>query len=264
MTHPPSRAGTPTADEIERRRSELKTCRGFEAQPETKELVRHASRATSIVGGVFTSISATGPLKSVGTWLAVLGRRIAGVVEAAIPDSAPRWFVRNLLNVVYLFGLLVVLVGTLFDFARPYRAPAMKLLGIALGFDLLLLVVGALIRSWHGWAHAIAIAVLGILALGVVLIVFLGIRALPGSVRDAIDTFRGGERPVTVLTTEGQSLVGLIRPSSNPAVLTLCAMGPGDPRGRMVGIPWTRVSLIDHGSAPAKIRQPQGCQASLP
>jgi hypothetical protein len=110
----------------------------------------------------------------------------------------------------------------------------------------------------------IAMAVLGILALGVVLVVVLGIQALPGFVRDVMDAFRGGERPVSVLTTEGQSLVGLVRPSSNPAVLMLCTMPPGDTRGRMVGIPWTSVSLVEHRSGRAKIRQPQGCRAALP
>jgi hypothetical protein len=232
-------------DRIARRRTELEQARGFQAGPETRDIVRNAARTAHVVGGVLQGVSATSPLKSVGTWLSILGRRLVGLVEAAIPGTLRHMFVRHLIGVVYLFGLFVVVVGTVFDFARPYRSAAWKLLAALLALDLLLLLVSAAIRSWRGVMRIVGRAVLFLVVVAVVVVLALGVRAAPGFVRDVADRVGGRKETVVVWTKSGTGFAGVLRSTEGAALVVLCTTAPDRQPGRKLSFPRESISHIE-------------------
>jgi hypothetical protein len=194
----------------------------------------------------------------VGTWLSILGRSLVGLVEAAIPGTIRHIFVRHALRLVYLFAVFVLVVGTVFDFARPYRPAGGQLLAAVFALDVLFLIVSAVIRSWRGTVRIVGRAVLFLVSVVFVVTLALGVRAVPGFVDDLADSVRGRNDIVVVWTTSGRAFAGVLRSPEGAALVVLCTTSPDRQPGRKLSIPRENISHIEN-FAPKHRSKPRLC-----
>ena len=85
-------------------------------KPNPEASVRDLARSTEIIGRMLEGIAADRQLPvGPATWLTRLGRILWGLVEVSVPRSVPALLFRYGLHLLYLFDILLIAVGFLFN-----------------------------------------------------------------------------------------------------------------------------------------------------
>jgi hypothetical protein len=131
---------------LRQRREELRLGEDLaRGDPERQDMAKNAARAVHVMGGVLQGVSVEG-LRKPATWLALIGRRLLALVEAAIPGTYAHMIRRHALMILYAFAVLSIVLGFVAGFGRPFLRPGLILFGCVLAVDLVVFAITALVK----------------------------------------------------------------------------------------------------------------------
>jgi hypothetical protein len=113
--------------------------------PERQDMARNAARAVHVMGGVLQGIPVEG-LRKPATGLALIGRRLLALVEAAIPGTYAHMIRRHALMILYAFAALSIVLGLVVGFAHPFLQPGAILLACIGILDLGIFILATFVK----------------------------------------------------------------------------------------------------------------------
>src|SRR5205823_5452833 len=132
------------------------------------ELMALASRATRVTSAMLEGVASRPGVKVLNRFVAALGWVLTAVGAIVFPRAALRTPVRFLAAITAVFGTLLVILGTLFNWdaaaATGWPLIAVGVAGLVVGF----LVRLARRRIWPALIWIVGLAVVGFAAYGVV------------------------------------------------------------------------------------------------
>lgn len=133
---------------------------------DAKMMLRAMSRSTQVIGHVFEDIANQNALdgKSLA-WIARLGQMFWGLVEVAVPGSILNLLMMHWLKVLYVFELLLILLGFLFSAPPELQTFALKLFAVTVAINLAVLLLRDKMRGKHGWLKGLLAAAILVVAL---------------------------------------------------------------------------------------------------
>ena len=132
---------------------------GYEVNRKLDAKIRAISRSTTVIGNVFADIANQNSLdgKSLA-WIARLGQIFWGLVEVAVPGSILNLLLFHWLRVLYVFELLLIVLGFLFSAPPEFQNFALKLFGVTAVINLTVLLLRDKMRSKRGWLFGLILA----------------------------------------------------------------------------------------------------------
>jgi hypothetical protein len=126
--------------------------------------LRLLSRATNITGRMLEGLAnkiGSDPAKRASAWIARFGSVFWGMVAVAVPSSLGNLLVRHWLGLLYVLSFITLVLGIWV----PWMAPAgWSALGVSVGLNLLLFVLGDIIRGRRFWLRALTILLVVVFA----------------------------------------------------------------------------------------------------
>lgn len=153
---------------------------------DAKTMLRAMSRSTQVIGKVFEDIANQNSLdgKSLA-WIARLGQIFWGLVEVAVPGSILNLLIMHWLKLLYVLELVLIIICFLFSAPPDVQTFALKVFGVTVAINVIVLLLRDKMRGRKGWQHALVL----ILAGSVFLLAGIGVVDLLGY--PASSTIRG-------------------------------------------------------------------------
>lgn len=134
-----------------------------------EQTLRSAARATTIVGKMFSAVSADYEAGSkYVAWIARLGQIFWALVEVAVPRSLPNLIFRYWVKLLYLFEVLLIVGATLLG-EKPTQKFALTAFGLTAGVHCAVAILGDIMQSRNRWLNLIKAVVISLLVGAVVL-----------------------------------------------------------------------------------------------
>lgn len=180
---------------------------GYEVNRKTdaKEMLRAMSRSTQVIGKVFEDIANQNGLdgKSLA-WIARFGQIFWGLVEVAVPGSIKNMLMMHWLKLLYVFELLLIILGFLFSAPAALQDFTFRIFLITMVINVAVLLLRDTMRGKRKVLVVVVVAVVGIIGLfalvGAADLLGLGwsdkIRALFEPVKGAVNTARAWLQPI--------------------------------------------------------------------
>ena len=133
---------------------------------DAKMMLRAMSRSTQVIGHVFEDIANQNALdgKSLA-WIARLGQAFWGLVEVAVPGSILNLLTMHWLKVLYVFELLLIVLGFLFSAPPALQTFGLKLFAITVAINVAVLLLRDKMRGKRGWLKALLIVAIALVVL---------------------------------------------------------------------------------------------------
>jgi patatin-related protein len=126
--------------------------------------LRLISRATNITGRMLEGLAnkiGSDPAKRASAWIARFGSVFWGMVAVAVPSSLGNLLARHWLGLLYVLSFITLVLSIWV----PWMAPTgWSALGISVGLNLLLFVLGDIIRGRRFWLRALTILLVVVFA----------------------------------------------------------------------------------------------------
>ena len=180
---------------------------GYEVNRKTdaKEMLRAMSRSTQVIGKVFEDIANQNGLdgKSLA-WIARFGQIFWGLVEVAVPGSIKNMLMMHWLKLLYVFELLLIILGFLFSAPPALQDFTFRVFLITVVINVAVLLLRDTMRGRRKVLVGVVVtlvAFIGLFALvGVADLLGLGwsdwIRAWFEPVKGAVNTARAWLQPI--------------------------------------------------------------------
>ncbi|HEX6715699.1 MAG TPA: patatin-like protein [Pyrinomonadaceae bacterium] len=130
---------------------------------DAKMLLRAMSRSTQVIGHIFEDIANQNSLdgKSLA-WIARLGQVFWGLVEVAVPGSILNLLMMHWLKVLYVFELLLIIVGFVFSAPPALQTFALKIFAVTVAIHLAVLLLRDKMRGRRWWLRLIIFAAIAL------------------------------------------------------------------------------------------------------
>ena len=164
--------------------------------------LRLISRATEITGRMLEGLANkidSDPAKRASAWIARFGSVFWGMVAVAVPSSLGNLLARHWLGLLYVLSFITLVLSIWV----PWMAPAgWSALGISVSLNLLLFVLGDIIRGRRFWSRALT-----------TLLVVLIVALIAGGVLFAVEQLNAALKDYETkqfMTTAGRLLAGAV------------------------------------------------------
>lgn len=144
---------------------------------DAKMMLRAVSRSTQVIGHVFEDIANQNALdgKSLA-WIARLGQAFWGLVEVAVPGGILNLLMMHWLRVLYVFELLLIVLGFVFSAPAAMQTFALKIFAVTVVINVAVLLLRDKMRGKRGWLKGLVIGVIVLIGL----LAFIGAADLLG------------------------------------------------------------------------------------
>ncbi len=163
--------------------------------------LRLISRATNITGRMLEGLAdkvGSDPAKRASAWIARFGTVFWGMVAVAVPSSLGNLFARHLLGLLYFLSFITIALGIIVPWA-PVKQVGWCGLGISVGLNLILSLLGDIMRGRRFWLHALATALVVVIAALIAGGVLFAFEKLAGPPTARQDLYAGGAAAILLL-----------------------------------------------------------------